>query len=187
MTTTSLAPKVFISYSWLPAERLKTWLQENYSQVLPKSPIGKAIAYSLPRWDRLSLYATESFPYAVAVRNIDFHELVSSCWNVGNASSRLGESKVVKLKIMKVELVTKEDLDNFRLVLLTDLVRIMKRTDPMQPWLKSYEVRKLLKISAGTLQRLRAQGILPYSRIGGTFLYTYGDVKKLVDKAREER
>jgi transposase len=31
-------------------ERLKTWLQENYSQVLPKSPIGKAIAYSLPRW-----------------------------------------------------------------------------------------------------------------------------------------
>jgi hypothetical protein len=40
-------------------QRLKTWLQENYSQVLPKSPIGKAIAYSLPRWDRLSLYATD--------------------------------------------------------------------------------------------------------------------------------
>ncbi|HVU98001.1 MAG TPA: IS66 family transposase [Puia sp.] len=39
--------------------RLKAWLQENYSQVLPKSPIGKAIAYSLPRWDRLSLYATD--------------------------------------------------------------------------------------------------------------------------------
>lgn len=40
-------------------QRLKIWLQENYSQVLPKSPIGKAIAYSLPRWDRLSLYATD--------------------------------------------------------------------------------------------------------------------------------
>lgn len=38
---------------------LKTWLQENYTQVLPKSLIGKAIAYSLPRWDRLSLYATD--------------------------------------------------------------------------------------------------------------------------------
>jgi len=38
---------------------LKTWLQENYSKVLPKSPIGKAIAYSLPRWDRLSLYTTD--------------------------------------------------------------------------------------------------------------------------------
>lgn len=40
-------------------QRLKTWLQENYSQVLPRSPIGKAIAYSLPRWDRLSLNATD--------------------------------------------------------------------------------------------------------------------------------
>jgi len=40
-------------------QRLKEWLQENYSKVLPKSPIGKAIAYSLPRWDRLSLYATD--------------------------------------------------------------------------------------------------------------------------------
>jgi transposase len=38
---------------------LKTWLQENYTQVLPKSLIGKAIAYSLPRWDRLSLYTTD--------------------------------------------------------------------------------------------------------------------------------
>jgi hypothetical protein len=38
---------------------LKTWLQENYAQVLPKSPIGKAIAYSLPRWDRLSLYTSD--------------------------------------------------------------------------------------------------------------------------------
>jgi transposase len=40
-------------------QQLKTWLQANYSQVLPKSPIGKAIAYSLPRWDRLSLYTTD--------------------------------------------------------------------------------------------------------------------------------
>jgi len=40
-------------------QELKNWLQENYTQVLPKSPIGKAIAYSLPRWDRLSIYTTD--------------------------------------------------------------------------------------------------------------------------------
>jgi transposase len=34
-------------------------LQDNYTQVLPKSKIGKAIAYSLPRWDRLTLYTTD--------------------------------------------------------------------------------------------------------------------------------
>ncbi|HTI91463.1 MAG TPA: IS66 family transposase [Puia sp.] len=40
-------------------DALKRWLQDNYTQVLPKSKIGKAIAYSLPRWDRLSLYTTD--------------------------------------------------------------------------------------------------------------------------------
>jgi transposase len=35
------------------------WLQQQYIQVLPKTAIGKAIAYSLERWERLSAYATE--------------------------------------------------------------------------------------------------------------------------------
>ena len=71
--------------------------------------------------------------------------------------------------MMKVEIVTKEDLESFRVSLLADMARMMKAPDPVQPWLKSYEVRKLLKISPGTLQRLRSQGILPYSRVGGQF------------------
>ncbi|GGA82205.1 helix-turn-helix domain-containing protein [Puia dinghuensis] len=88
---------------------------------------------------------------------------------------------------MRVELVTKEDLDHFRQTLLTDLVRMLKRPDSAQPWLKSYEVRKLLKISAGTLHRLRARGTLPFSRIGGTFLYKFEDVQKLVEMNVEKR
>jgi transposase len=35
------------------------WMQQQYVQVLPKSAIGKALAYSLERWDKLSLYLTE--------------------------------------------------------------------------------------------------------------------------------
>ena len=88
---------------------------------------------------------------------------------------------------MKVEIVTKEDLESFRVSLLADLARMMKAPDPVRPWLKSYEVRKLLKISPGTLQRLRSQGILRYSRVGGTILYKYEEVKKLVEKSREEK
>ena len=83
--------------------------------------------------------------------------------------------------------MTKEELDNFRVTLLTDLARMMKRPDTFERWLKSYEVRKLLKISAGTLHRLRAKGILPYSRIGGIFLYKYEDVEKMVEKRVEKR
>jgi len=35
------------------------WLQQHYVQVLPKSLIGEAIAYSLKRWQRLSAYVND--------------------------------------------------------------------------------------------------------------------------------
>lgn len=38
--------------------QLGTWMQQEYTQVLPGSPFGKALYYSLHRWDKLSLYAT---------------------------------------------------------------------------------------------------------------------------------
>lgn len=37
------------------------WLKENYTQVLPGTPIGKAIGYALQRWDKLSIYITQPF------------------------------------------------------------------------------------------------------------------------------
>jgi transposase len=37
---------------------LHTWFKENIVRVLPKSLIGEAIAYSLSRWEKLSLYTT---------------------------------------------------------------------------------------------------------------------------------
>ncbi|HEX6430611.1 MAG TPA: IS66 family transposase [Niastella sp.] len=38
---------------------LGLWLQQQYVQVLPQSAIGKAIAYSLQRWERLSAYVND--------------------------------------------------------------------------------------------------------------------------------
>lgn len=38
---------------------LSGWMQQQYIHVLPKSAIGKALAYSLERWDHLSLYITK--------------------------------------------------------------------------------------------------------------------------------
>ncbi len=40
-------------------EHMKGWLTYSYCQVLPKSTIGKAIAYNLKRGDRLSIYITD--------------------------------------------------------------------------------------------------------------------------------
>jgi transposase len=38
-------------------QQLGEWMISQYQQVLPKSPIGKALAYSIKRWDKLSAYA----------------------------------------------------------------------------------------------------------------------------------
>src|SRR3954469_8089461 len=40
-------------------KHLRAWMTEEYAKVLPKSPIGQAIAYSLPRWNKLSTYASD--------------------------------------------------------------------------------------------------------------------------------
>ena len=40
-------------------ESLGKWMKEQYIQTTPKSAIGKALAYSIERWERLSLYTQD--------------------------------------------------------------------------------------------------------------------------------
>jgi transposase len=40
-------------------ESLGKWMKDQYQQVSPKSAIAQALAYSIKRWDKLSLYATD--------------------------------------------------------------------------------------------------------------------------------
>lgn len=39
---------------------LKAWMLKEMTKVLPKSPTAQAIAYSLQRWDKLSIYTTSA-------------------------------------------------------------------------------------------------------------------------------
>ena len=71
---------------------------------------------------------------------------------------------------MGVEVITKEDLQVFRLQLINDLKTLLKdKQDTKKEWLRSCEVRKLLNVSPGTLQNLRITGKLKSSKIGGIF------------------
>jgi transposase len=40
-------------------ESLGKWMQQAYTQVLPKRAIGRALAYSIQRWSRLMVYTTD--------------------------------------------------------------------------------------------------------------------------------
>ncbi len=83
---------------------------------------------------------------------------------------------------MAIEIITKEDLNEFRSLLLNDLKEII-RSKPQQQkqWLKSNEVRKLLNISHGTLQNLRTNGTVTYTKIGSIMYYDQADIDKLLN------
>lgn len=82
---------------------------------------------------------------------------------------------------MAIAIITKEDLHQFRIELLESIETLLreKKTEK-KLWLRTSEVRKLLNISAGTLQTLRINGTLSYSKIGGTLFYNYNDIEKLL-------
>lgn len=83
---------------------------------------------------------------------------------------------------MSAQIVTKEDLDEFREKLLNDLKGLMgKPSDEPKKWLKSYQVKNLLKISPGTLQNLRVNGMLTFTKIGGIMYYKYEDILKMME------
>jgi hypothetical protein len=83
---------------------------------------------------------------------------------------------------MAVQIITIEDLNEFRSLLLKDLKEIIQsKPQQSKQWLKSNEVRKLLNISPGTLQNLRINGTLSYTKIGGIMYYDNTDIDKLLN------
>lgn len=83
---------------------------------------------------------------------------------------------------MAVQIITIEDLNEFRSLLLNDLKQIIQsKPQQSKQWLKSNEVRKLLNISPGTLQNLRINGTLSYTKIGGIMYYDNTDIDKLLN------
>jgi hypothetical protein len=80
------------------------------------------------------------------------------------------------------QIITREDLDQFRTLLLNDLKEMLQsKPEQTKQWLKSNEVRKLLNISPGTLQNLRVNGTITYTKIGGILYYSSADLDKLLD------
>ena len=75
---------------------------------------------------------------------------------------------------MLAEVITIDDLRQFKAELLDDLRNLLtEHNAPQQKkWLKSAEVRKLLNISPGTLQNLRVNGTLSFTKIGGVIYYS---------------
>jgi hypothetical protein len=86
------------------------------------------------------------------------------------------------IELLNHQMVTKRDLLNFGNLLLNEIKNSKTTDTSTKQWLKSAEVRNLLKISPGTLQNLRINGTLKYKRIGGIIYYNYEDIVKMLEK-----
>lgn len=87
---------------------------------------------------------------------------------------------------MGATIITTEDLHEFKLELLDEIKILLKSNAQLQPkkWLKSVEVRDFLGISPGTLQNLRINGTIPYTRVGGVLYYDYEEIAKILEQNR---
>jgi hypothetical protein len=89
---------------------------------------------------------------------------------------------------MSVQIITPEDLQNFKTDLLAEIRNIIagQQSQSAKQWLKSTEVRRMLAISPGTLQTLRLNGTLPYTKIGGTIYYSTADIENILSKNQKQ-
>lgn len=91
---------------------------------------------------------------------------------------------------MAKEIITLSDLEEFGSELLQKIKTIIievKATSINPPpreeqtWIKSNQVQRLLGISSGTLQTLRINGTIPYTKVGGVIFYDLKDIKKVLE------
>ena len=88
---------------------------------------------------------------------------------------------------MPATIVTHEDLQTFKRDLIDEIRKLLAEQSPKptKRWLKSNEVRRMLLISPGTLQNLRVNGMLPFTKIGGVIFYEYEDIRKMLEQNKQ--
>lgn len=89
--------------------------------------------------------------------------------------------------LKKVEIVTVEYLENFRKELISEIKQILDERlgnqELTNEWLSKKEAMTLMKIkSSTTIETLRKNGTLPYTKLGGKFLYNRESLQKLLKK-----
>ena len=87
---------------------------------------------------------------------------------------------------MPTSIITTDDLREFKMELLEELKTLFTKQNSgtLKRYLKSSEVMDLLQISPGTLQNLRINGTLPYTKVGGIIYYDVQEIHRVMDENR---
>ena len=82
---------------------------------------------------------------------------------------------------MEIELITKADIHSLKNDIVEEIKKLFQAPTDQKEWLKSTDVMNLLGCSPGTLQNLRVNGTLPFTKMGGTIYYSRNEVMKVLE------
>ena len=87
---------------------------------------------------------------------------------------------------MAATVLTSEDLIEFKMELIEDIKTVFQEHSgiKLKKWLKTNEVKKFLGVSNGTLQNLRINGTISYTKIGGILYYDLEEIQKTLEQNR---
>lgn len=95
---------------------------------------------------------------------------------------------------MSLEVLTKEDLALFKSELFTEIKVLLNdssknnhKKEETSKWLKSHQVQRMLAISPGTLQNLRINGTIPFTKIGGVIFYSIDDINTILQRNKRNQ
>jgi len=92
---------------------------------------------------------------------------------------------------MEISIVTQKDLQELKDTILSSLESLKEEvlsqttTSPDPVLLKSHQVQRMLGISQGTLQNLRINGTIPFSKVGGVIFYYKEDILNIINDNRQ--
>lgn len=92
---------------------------------------------------------------------------------------------------MSISVVTKEDLHELKEYISESVTSILKEhfsntvKEPDLVLLKSHQVQRMLGISPGTLQNMRVNGTLPFSKVGGVIFYDKQDILNIIEDNKQ--
>lgn len=84
---------------------------------------------------------------------------------------------------MDIDLVTKADILQLKNEIISLLSEALSSTSNTgKRYLKSSDVMEMLGISASSLQTLRINGSIPFTKLGGTIYYDYTEITKILQR-----
>lgn len=84
---------------------------------------------------------------------------------------------------MIIDMITKEDLQTLREELIEKITELLSLRQTSPQWLKVGDLKQILPISTSTLQTLRLNGTLPFTKVGGIIYYKKEDIERMMNNA----